>query len=77
MPSASSSHAAPFPSAWTAFDSGSDTFRCSYGTIPVSTSPIATYSTVEMSTVASSPIGTVRCGLRASPAAVETASKPT
>src|SRR5918995_7394870 len=45
--------------------------------MPVSTSPIATYRTVEISTVPSRPIGTVRCGLRDSPAAVETASKPT
>ena len=47
-----------------------------YGTTPVRTRPTATYSTEQMASEASVPMGTSRCGLRASCAAVDTLSAP-
>ena len=45
--------------------------------MPIRTLAIATYSTVEIASAPSIPIGRSRCGLRASSAMVEAVSKPT
>src|SRR5690242_12744165 len=55
---------------------GAGTLSCEYLTTPVSTSATAKYNTVQITSDAMMPIGMSRCGLRASCAAVETASKP-
>src|SRR5262249_27093821 len=48
-----------------------------YGSMPVSTVAIATYSTAEMTSAPRMPTGRSRCGLRASSAVVDAVSKPT
>ena len=66
-------------SAWmycSATASGSGTLSLSHGMIPVSTSAIATYRTVQMISDQMMPVGMSRWGFRASSAAVLTASNP-
>src|SRR5436853_716547 len=56
--------------------SGSGTFSLSHGINPVSTSPMATYSTVQPISDAMMPRGMSRCGLCASPAGVLDVTNP-
>ncbi len=56
---------------------GSASFNLKYGTMPVITAAIATYSTVETTSVPMIPIGRSRWGLRASSAVVDAVSNPT
>src|SRR6185312_1290172 len=55
---------------------GAGTLSCVYLTMPVRTSATATYRMVQMTSDTMMPIGMSRCGLRASCAAVDTASNP-
>ena len=71
MPSAQ-----PMPFCWKARLTGALMSIWSYLTIPVSTATTAMYSTVQMMSDATIPIGTSRFGFRASSVCVETESKP-